>query len=236
MKYLIELTKIFFVDIIFYIHQNVKLAKVRVNNPTCRVYEGSQLSNTTLSSYNVIFEDTTIINSTIDSHTYVQKKSTIFNAAIGKFCSIASKISIGLGIHKIDGVSTHPAFYLKNNYLLKTFCDTDDFQSIKRTIVGHDVWIGENAIILDGLTIGTGAIIAAGAVVTKDVQPYSIVAGVPAKFIRFRFSDTEIQILLKSEWWNKSDDWLKKNSSHFTNISEFAKFKTCKSKNGRFNK
>lgn len=223
MKYLIELVKIFFSDIRHYLSQRIKLAAAKTQNPTCIIYRGAKLNNTTLSNYNVVFEDTAILNSYIGSHTYIQKKSTVFNAHIGKFCSIASKVSIGPGIHKIEGASTHPAFFSNTTPLPKTFSRTEQFTSFKQTNIGHDVWIGENVIILDGLTIGTGAVIASGAVVTKDVPPYAIVAGIPAKHIKFRFSNSEIQMLLESKWWDRSESWLQENHAHFNSISEFAK-------------
>lgn len=91
-------------------------------------------------------------------------------------------------------------------------------------IIGNDVWIGANAIILQGVTIGDGAIIAAGAVVTKDVPPYAIVGGVPAKVIKYRFSDEVILKLLQIKWWDKPEEWIIQKLEKFTDVSGFVKF------------
>ncbi|MFV5694913.1 CatB-related O-acetyltransferase [Flavobacterium sp. LB3P122] len=184
-------------------------------------YAGSKIANTMFGNYNVVFNDVLMDSCTIGNHTYIQKRTTLFNADIGKFCSIASGVSIGPGVHKMDGVSTHPVFYLKNTPLAKIYCDKDSFMPSKRTTIGHDVWIGEKAVILDGVTIGTGAIIAAGSVVTKDVAPYAVVGGVPAKKIKFRFEEREIDLLLKSEWWDYAEDWFDKNAYLMLDIEKF---------------
>ncbi|HEY8928034.1 MAG TPA: CatB-related O-acetyltransferase [Mucilaginibacter sp.] len=213
---------ILFKDLKAYLSDVMRLAKNKRRYPDCRFYKGSVLLNSELGNFNVLFTGAQVINSTLGSHTYVQKRSTIVNASVGKFCSIASDVSIGPGNHKLDGVSTHPAFYLRNTPLLKKYSAADIFlESSKKTTVGHDVWIGEKAIVLDGLSIGTGAVIAAGAVVAKDVAPYSIVGGVPAKVIRMRFTEAEIELLLKSEWWNKDEDWLQQNYRAFDSIKAF---------------
>lgn len=86
----------------------------------------------------------------------------------------------------------------------------------KRTIVGNDVWISCNSVIISGVKIGDGAVIGAGAVVTKNVEPYAIVGGVPVKVIRYRFSNEISKKLLKLKWWNKDDEWIKRNLSLFT--------------------
>ncbi len=98
-------------------------------------------------------------------------------------------MSIGLGRHPTSHVSTHPSFYSVSQPLSKTFSKYDTFNCFERTSIGHDVWIGESALVVDGVKISTGAIIAAGAVVTKDVPAYAIVAGVPARVIKYRFSE-----------------------------------------------
>jgi acetyltransferase-like isoleucine patch superfamily enzyme len=199
------------------------LAKNQIQYPDCEFHKGAVLINSKLSHYNILFQDTQVINSNIGSHTYVQKRSTIYCSNIGKFCSIGSNVSIGPGIHKLDGISTHPSFFLKNTPLIKKYSQEDAFISSKETVIGHDVWIGEKAIILDGVSIGNGAVIAAGAIVTKDVAPYAIVGGVPAKVLRMRFSPLEIEEILKSKWWDKDEEWLQKNYKSFNNVLDFTK-------------
>ena len=208
-------------DLLRYCKYNWSLARIQSSNPSCKFYTGAVITNSEFGEYNVVFNNTNIMNSTIGSHTYIQKNSIIINAAIGKFCSIASKVTIGPGIHDTNGVSTHPAFYLKTAPLMKNYSNSDAFCVSKRTIIGNDVWIGENAVIIDGLTIGDGAIIGAGAVVVKNVEPYSIVGGVPAKFLKFRFNENVRDEILMSKWWDRDEKWLSANSRFFENPFTF---------------
>lgn len=189
--------------------------------PNSKLSLSSKLYDVNLSGYNVLFEKVILVQSCIGAHTYIQRGSSVINATIGKFCSIAPNVSIGPGIHKIDGVSTHPSFFLKDTPLIKIFSKSNKFDSSIKTVIGNDVWIGYGAIILDGVKIEDGAVIAAGSVVTKDVSPYSVVAGVPAKHIKFRFNQDVINILQKSEWWNFSLDWLEKNYNSMLEIDIF---------------
>lgn len=132
-----------------------------------------------LGEYCVLFRNTVIANSVIDDHSFVQRDSFINNATVGKFCSIAMRVTVGLGQHPVTYVSSHPAFYAATQPIAKTFSSSDAYIPIKQTDIGHDVWIGQGAMIMDGVRIGTGSVVAAGAVVTKDVPAYAIVAGVP---------------------------------------------------------
>lgn len=121
-------------------------------------------------------------------------------AAIGAFTSIANGVVCSLGNHPVDRASTHPFFYLKRF----GFAAEDRGDIVPRNgkiLIGHDVWIGMNSTILTGVTIGHGAIVGAGAVVTRDVPPYSVVGGVPAKQIRWRFDSGTIEKLLALQWW-----------------------------------
>jgi acetyltransferase-like isoleucine patch superfamily enzyme len=190
-------------------------------NPTCNIHYTSSITATKLGKYNVVFANVILNNATIDSHTYIQKRTTIFNARIGKFCSIASDVTIAPGIHYLNGVSTHPAFYLKNTPLAVTFSPEDKFRQGEQVNIGHDVWIGQHAVILDGIEIGTGAIVAAGAVVTKNVAAYSIVGGIPAKEIRKRFNEETCQRLLASAWWERPDEYFKAHYSDFSDPAIF---------------
>lgn len=126
-------------------------------------------------------------NVTLGSYSYVGRNSLLQNVKIGKFCSIANNVFIGLGKHPLDRFSTSPLFYKKKNTFNVSLINKDfDFKEFEKIEIGNDVWIGCGAIILDGVKIGDGAVIAAGAVVTKNVDAYDIVAGVPAKKISKR--------------------------------------------------
>lgn len=96
-------------------------------------------------------------------------------------------------------------------------------ESSPKNIIGNDVWIGARAMILSGVKIGDGAVIAAGAVVTKDVEPYTIVGGVPAKPIRKRFTDEQIDALIKLKWWDKDDVWMRDHAAMFRHVEELIK-------------
>jgi len=163
-----------------------------VSNKTCHIYPGVFLYDSKIANYNVLFENVSMVSSTIGDHTYIQKNSKIYNANIGKFCSIASNVTIGPGIHNIISVSTHPAFYLFNTPLVIKFPNCDLFNLKKNeTTIENDVWIGEN----------------------------------PAKIIRNRFSEDEINYLLESKWWDWPLDIIKCNHLSFQTVELFKKIR-----------
>ncbi len=179
---------------------------------TSVIYAGVSIDRSSvLGEYTVLFRDVALINSTLGAFSYVQTRTVICSAEIGKFCSVAGGVNIGLPQHSISSVSSHPIFYLKNTPLPKIFCDGDLYPAVRKTVLGHDVWIGQGAMIMSGVIIGTGAVVGAGAVVTKDVPAYAIVGGVPAKIIKYRFSESIIKALLDSHWWNMPEKWLRDN-------------------------
>lgn len=200
----------------------LKRSILQSKNPTCRFYPGSSVDNSSiLGRYNVIFKDTVIINTVLGDHSIVQKNSRIMNADIGKFTSISSRVSIGLGRHPTEMVSTHAAFYSSSMPVAKTFCKTDLYEPFGRIVIGNDVTIFENVMIMDGVTIGDGAVIGMGSVVTGDIAAYSVVMGNPARHFMFRFSEEIRSKLLASKWWDLPDDWLQQNLRYFSDPDKF---------------
>jgi acetyltransferase-like isoleucine patch superfamily enzyme len=160
-----------------------------------------------------------VLNTFIDRYSYLGKDCIINNSTIGKFCSISNNVKIGLGTHPSSAyVSSSPYFYVDKKRKKFSFASEDCFDEFKKSVVGNDVWIGVNAVVMDGVQIGNGAVIAACAVVTRDVMPYEIVAGIPAKHLRYRFDNEEINFLEKIKWWEFSEEYLSKNWKSFSNI------------------
>lgn len=142
--------------------------------------------------------------------------SVVCRGTVGSFCSIGPGTMIGgLGVHPLHMISTNPVFYSTLRQCGMTFSDADYFTEMKPVTLGNDVWVGASALILGGVTVGHGAVIAAGAVVTKDVPDYAVVGGVPAKVIKYRFTEQEIALLLELQWWALPDSVLTAHAQLF---------------------
>lgn len=135
----------------------------------------------------------------LGKYCYVGRNCSITKSFIGAYCSIANNVSIGQGEHSLSRVSTSSVFY-DSSY---------DELTAKDCVIGNDVWIGSDAIILRGVRIGNGAVVGANAVVTKDVKDFEVVAGVPARHLKFRFSDEQQGHILYSAWWKQDLDQAK---------------------------
>lgn len=198
--------------------KNVKIEKRVFISSEC-IFEG----------YNVIGSGSYINASYIGTGTYMGNNCIIKNTKIGRYCSIASSVKIVDGNHPTSKyVSTHPVFYSDRCIGGLQFKHITDFEEHSYTNVnrqwlceiGNDVWIGENVLIMNGCVVGDGAVIASGAVVSENIEPYTIVAGVPAKVKKKRFANEDIDFLLNIKWWNKEYSWLKSNIDAFDDIQK----------------
>jgi len=184
---------------------------------------------------NSFYSNSELYSSYIGFGTYISENSFLQDIKIGKFCSIGPNLKCIYGNHPTSKfVSTHPAFFSTRKQVNLSYVSENKFQEFSKNVsnsneysinVGNDVWISANVTILDGVTIGDGAIIASNSLVNKNVAPYTIVGGVPAKPIKTRFEKDEIDFLLKFKWWNKSLNWIEENSNQFTDIKQFIKQK-----------
>lgn len=206
----------------------VKLIKVKIleyknRDKFLKIGYMSSVTNCKFGVFNTIYNDVSLNNVNLGDFTYIAEDTKISRTSIGKFCSIGSDCKIGLGKHPAkDFVSTHPIFFSTLKQAQITFADRDYFEEFENIEIGNDVWIGANVIVVDGVKIGDGVIVAAGSVITKNIPPYTIVGGIPAKIIRYRFEKEEIEKLLKLKWWDMDVKYLKNNFKKFHDIKEWA--------------
>lgn len=148
---------------------------------------------------------TVFVNIKFGKHSFIHNGGTLYsNTEVGNYCVIATNAFLGASLHPTNWLSVHNFQYGANTPLK----NPKPFIQSKHTTIGNDVWIGANVVVTTGVNIGDGAIIAAGAVVTKDVPPYAIVGGVPAKIIKYRFDEPTIKELLELQWWDLEPEQL----------------------------
>jgi len=158
-----------------------------------------------LGRYTEIAARTSVVECEIGDYSYVMNDSSLIYTSIGKFCSIAAQTRINPGNHPMQRASQSHFTYRASAYFPGESDEEAFFawRRAQRVSIGHDVWLGHGAVVLPGRKVGTGAVVAAGAVVSRDVPAYEIVAGVPAKRLRRRFSEAIADRLLRLAWW----DW-----------------------------
>ncbi len=193
---------------------------------------GKAVKNSQIDKTSVIESGSHLVNVNMDRYSYCGYDCTFINVDIGSFCSISDNVIIGGATHPIEWVSTSPIFRKRKDSIKRKFAFLE-YEVSQKTTIGHDVWIGTNVLVKQGVKIGNGAIVGMGSVVTKDVDPYTIVAGNPAKEIRKRFPDEIIQVLQKSQWWTYSESSLLEIGSKFDDINAFVEYITEVKKSGR---
>ena len=177
---------------------------------TADIAESALVLNSKVGELCQLFDDAMLCYSQIGDMSYLGRRSCAFSSTIGKYCSIAWNVSIGPGNHDYNRVTSHAMLYAKRFGMINDISERYYNQYDKDTVIGNDVWIGCNAVIMRGVHVGDGSVIGANAVITRDVAPYTIVGGVN-KLIKKRFNDDIILKLLEIRWWNYPVETIKNN-------------------------
>ena len=193
----------------------------RLKPETPYIHEGVEFIDSTFGRYCEIGRGSRIKNSILGDYSYCDRYADIANASVGKFSNIASFVRIGASDHPLDRASLHHFQYRSDDYWDNAAADNAWFEKRENRIsyIGHDTWLGHNAQIKPDITIGHGAVIASGAVVTKSVSPYTIVAGVPAKPLRVRLARRLANKMIELAWWDWDHDKIEECLPDFRNLS-----------------
>jgi len=184
------------------------------------LHEGCEITATTFGRFVEIGAGSRLQFSTIGDYSYCDRYADIANAEVGKFANIASFTRIGPTDHPMAQASLHHFLYRSPDYWDDTDIDADYFahRKSRRAWIGHDTWIGHGAVIRPEVRVGDGAVVASSAVVTRDVPPYTIVAGIPAKPMRMRFPEPVAERLIALAWWDWSHETLRERLEDFRHL------------------
>lgn len=194
------------------------MARLKAETPF--IHPDCAINDSTFGRFVEIGQGSRIAFTAFDDYAYCDRYSDIANTTVGKFSNIASLTRIGPTDHPMDQPSLHHFLYRSSDYWDDAGNDEAFFarRKARRTVIGHDTWIGHGAIVRPDVTIGHGAIVAAGAVVTKDVPPYQIVTGVPARPMRPRFPAEIADRLIALAWWDWDHETLRDRLADFRNM------------------
>jgi phosphonate metabolism protein (transferase hexapeptide repeat family) len=197
------------------ISPTAKISRRPLIHPTARIREAR------IGDYVEIHECVQVRDSDVGDYCYLQEYTSLLNTDMGRFTAIASMVRTGAPNHPYGRISQHRFTYTPEYYWPVQERDADFFarRSNDRCRIGNDVWMGHGAIVLPRVTVGDGAVVAAGAVVTRDVEPYTIVAGVPAKPIKRRFERAVAERLQALAWWQWSHEKLEASIADFRSLT-----------------
>jgi hypothetical protein len=187
------------------------------------IHAGAAVVRTNFGSYCEVGAGTRIEDSAFGDYSYVDRQADIIHTTVGKFVNIAAAVRLNPGQHPMERASLHHFQYRSERYGMGP--DDAAFfaaRADRRVIVGHDSWIGHGAVVMGGVVLGIGAVVGAGAVVTADVPDYAVVAGVPARVLRFRFPEEVRQALRDLAWWDWSHEALREALPDFRALSAAA--------------
>jgi len=195
----------------------------RLTEDPC-VHPDCELADVTFGRFCEVGRGSRIQNSHLNDYSYCDRYADIANAQVGKFANIAAFVRIGATDHPMDTASMHHFLYRAADYWDDAENDAVFFahRRSRTTLIGHDTWIGHAAMIKPEVTIGHGAIVASGAIVTRDVAPYTIVAGTPAAKLRDRHDPAVVADLLALAWWDWPHDRLRTALDDFRSLSAAA--------------
>lgn len=205
------------------------LGILRYGSTSIDVSPAARIKKTTLEGFNRVSGNVKLMNSDIGFGSYISSNCVADRLKVGRYSSIGPNLKLPAGLHPTHTfVSTSPYFY--STRIPHSYVSRQKFEEYKyitesetqyRWVIGSDVWIGANVTILEGVRIGDGSVVGTGSIVTKDTPPFSISVGIPSKVVSYRFDADQIERLLQLKWWDKDQDWIKRNAELFENVNAF---------------